>query len=83
VTLPERVRGQKKNMAANWVGHIVNFSVEYACAGICRHFLLRGLFYGANGVSTKKQARQATPTILSVPFFVSFEKYNYGFAGLP
>jgi len=24
------------------VGHFVNFSVQNACTGICRHFLLRG-----------------------------------------
>ena len=47
--LPERVRGQNKNMAANLgAAQIVNFSVQFARVGICRHFLVCGLVYDAN-----------------------------------
>jgi len=39
----ERVCWQNKNMAANLgAAQIVIFSVQFACAGICRHFLVRG-----------------------------------------
>ena len=77
--LPYRsvVRRQKqKNGGKYWVGRFVIFSVQNTCGGICRHFFVCGLFYGANGVSTKKQARQATITTLSICFFISWENFT-------
>jgi hypothetical protein len=35
-------RGQKRIWWQIWAGHFVFFSVQNACVGICRHFLLCG-----------------------------------------
>jgi hypothetical protein len=41
--------GENKKMAANLgAAHIVNFSLQYACVGICLHVLVRDLVYDAS-----------------------------------
>jgi len=61
------VRWQKQdNGGKYWVAHIVFFVVQYAGAEICRHFLVRGLQSGVNGVNMTLKTRKATGGDLSI-----------------